>query len=155
LLGLHWSRASRPDRALPYWETAGTTALAGGVYREAVMALGEALGAIAAIEAAPGAAAIDADRAGQLHRLRGEALLFAGEVPQSIRHLTIALAKFGFRWSDSALGSFGTFARHALMQTVVEWRRPADATDVLPRLVAQDVATDRVRQSALALETLG
>jgi class 3 adenylate cyclase len=155
LLGLHWSRANRPDRALPYWETAGTAALAGGVYREAVMALGEALAAIAAIEAAPGAEAIDANRAGELHRLRGEALMFAGEVPQSIHHLTIALAKFGFRWSDGVLGSFGTFARHALMQTMVEWRRPVDARDVLSRLVAQDVAADRVRQSALALETLG
>ena len=152
LFGLHWSRASRPDRALPYWETAGTAALAGGAYREAVMALGEALGAI---EAAPGATAIDADRVGQLHRLRGDALLHAGEVPQSMRHLTSALAKFGFRWSDSLLGRFGTFARHALMQTMVEWRRPADASDILPRLAAQDAAADRVRQSALALETLG
>lgn len=155
LLGLHWSRANRPDRALPYWETAGATALAGGAYHEAVMALGEALGAITAIETAPGAAATNADRAGQLHRLRGEALMFAGEVPQSIHHLTSALAKFGFRWSDSVLGNFCTFARHALMQTMSEWRRPADARDVLPQLVAQDGATDRVRQSALALETLG
>jgi len=120
-----------------------------------VMALGEALSAVAAIEAAPGATVVDADRVGQLHRLRGEALLHAGEVPESMRHLTIALAKFGFRWSDSVLGRFGTFARHALMQTMVEWRRPADARDVLPRLVAQDVAIDRVRQSALALEALG
>ena len=155
LFGLHWSRDSRPDRALPYWETAGTAALAGGAYREAVTALGEALSAIAAIEAAPGAMVVDADRVGQLHRLRGEALLHAGEVPESMRHLTIALAKFGFRWSDGLLGRFGTFARHALMQTMVEWRRPADARDILPRLVAQDAATDRVRQSALALETLG
>jgi hypothetical protein len=155
LFGLHWSRDSRPDRALFYWEIAGTAALAGGAYREAVMALGEALGAVAAIEAAPGATAIDADRVGRLHRLRGEALLHAGEVPQSMHHLTIALAKFGFRWSDSALGRFGTFARHALMQTMVEWRRPADATDILPRLAVQDAAADRVRQSALALETLG
>jgi tetratricopeptide (TPR) repeat protein len=155
LFGLHWSRDSRPDRALPYWETAGTAALAGGAYREAVTALGEALSAIAAIEAAPGAMVVDADRVGQLHRLRGEALLHAGEVPESMRHLTIALAKFGFRWSDGLLGRFGTFARHALIQTMVEWRRPADARDILPRLVAQDAATDRVRQSALALETLG
>lgn len=155
LFGLHWSRDSRPDLALPYWETAGTAALAGGAYREAVIALGEALGAVAAIEAAPGATAVDADRVGQLHRLLGEALLHAGEVPQSMRHLVSALAKFGFPWSDSVFGMFSTFARHALMQTMVEWRRPADATDVLPRLAKPDAATDRVRQSALALETMG
>lgn len=154
LFGLHWSRDSRPDLALPYWETAGTAALAGGAYREAVIALGEALNAIEAIEASPGAAAVDGDRVGQLHRLLGEALLHAGEVPQSMRHLVSALAKFGFPWSDSVFGMFSTFARHALMQTMVEWRRPADATDVLP-VSATLAAADRVRQSALALETMG
>jgi class 3 adenylate cyclase/tetratricopeptide (TPR) repeat protein len=142
LLGLHWSRADQPNRALPYWEQAGTMALSTGAYREAAAALREAIGAVEA-----GAGGADRTRHGRLHRLLGEALLHSGEVTQSARHLTRALDRFGFPWFDTPLGTTRTLVRHLFMQISQEIR-PAQAA--LP--LSDD---DRIRQAAMAFESLG
>ena len=141
LLGLHWSRADQPDRALPYWEQAGIMALSAGAYREAAAALREAIGAVEA------AGRADRARHGRLHRLLGEALLHSGDVTQSARHLTRALDRFGFSWFETPLSTTRTLVRHLLMQISREIR-PAQAALPLPD-------DDRIRQAAMAFESLG
>ena len=48
-LGLHWSRAGRPERAQPNWEAAAIAALSAGAYREAAAAFREALAELHAL----------------------------------------------------------------------------------------------------------
>ncbi|MBS0643392.1 MAG: AAA family ATPase [Proteobacteria bacterium] len=161
ILGLHWSRADRPDRALPYWEHAGMSALSGGAYREAVMALQEAISAVQQIHASPGSdvakpsAQIGAELTGRLHHHLGWALLQSGDFRLSEQHLVSALTQFGFHWPQTAVGTTWTLMRHVMLQTVTELLRASGATAARMPAAFSSPGSDRIRQSALTLETLG
>ena len=91
LLGLHWARAGRPDKAIVYWERAGAAALEGGAYREAARAYAEAVQAADRL----GTGAPPATRVAMLHQNLGESLLHSGDLAKSRIELQRALALLG------------------------------------------------------------
>ncbi len=153
VLGLHWSRAELPARALPYWERAGAAALAGGAYRESARALREAL---AACHAA-GLSTAEPARVANLHATLGEALLQCGEIDDCITQLTRALRGMDVAWVDRPAGGLRTFVRGAAGQ-IVQRRRIARSGEILPLAPAGPAAQAerlRLQRAALTLETLG
>ena len=159
VLGVHWSRADRPDRALPYWERAGITALAGGAYRESILAMREAIGAAGSAgpagvsRAAKLPGAIASGRAANLHAVLGEALLQVGEIDECVTQETRALKAMGVRWSDRPAAFFGALAGGVVRQAMQN-RRIMRSGSILPPGPAADDRQHLVR-AALALETLG
>ena len=154
-LGLHWSRAGRPERAQPNWEAAGIAALSAGAYREAASALREALTELHALPDRGGAPDRFSDHSGRLHHLLGEALLQAGEIPESLDHLIDALRDLGFPWGRGQLGVSWTLASAIAVQFSREVRALGDAPTLAPLKSAKKETTETAVQAALTLETLG
>ena len=148
-LGLHWSRAGRPERAQPNWETAGTAALSVGAYREAAAALREAL---TELHALPGRSS---GRSGRLRHLLGEALLQSGEIPESQVHLIDALRDLGYPWARGPFAVVGTLASAIAVQVSQEVRTPGGALPLKPLRSVDGKTPETAVQAALTLETLG
>jgi class 3 adenylate cyclase len=154
VLGLHWSRAGRPERALPRWEAAGTVALSTGAYHEAVTALREALTEFHSLPDRGHGRSQVSGHAGRLHGLLGEALLQAGEIPESMDQLIDALRDLGFPWARGRLGLYWTLASAITIQYLREVRAGGNSVPLGSLSPVDKEKADTAVQAALTLESL-
>jgi class 3 adenylate cyclase len=154
-LGMHWSRAGRPERAQPNWEAAAIAALSTGAYREAAAAFREALAELHALPEHLRAPSDSAGHSGRLRHLLGEALLQAGEIPESQMHLIDALRDLGHPWARRRSTVVLTLASAIVLQASYEVRSRGDALPLKPLRSVDGKDADAAVQAALTLETLG
>jgi class 3 adenylate cyclase len=154
-LGLHWSRAGRPERAQPNWEAAAISALSAGAYREAAAAFREALAELHALPERLRAPSDSSGHSGRLRHLLGEALLQAGEVPESQVHLIHALRDFGHPWAGGRFGVVLALASAIAIQVSQEVRTRGDVLPFKPLRSVDGKDAETAVQAALTLETLG